>query len=131
MGSKKDGFGVQSGRGGYHRKSCKTILFESITHYNFNPYVKKSDLQSLCKTVVWNLLLQNAPPLLLPTIEPCPTFGCLLGHGPNGLRVGRQLRILVATPMRILIYGMKSWRPWPPTLAANFTPRNRFWVQAK
>src|SRR5260370_16011631 len=72
MGSKKDGFGVQSGRGGYHRKSCKTILFESITHYNFNPYVKKSDLQSLCKTVVWNLLLQNAPPLLLPTIEPCP-----------------------------------------------------------
>src|SRR5260370_13083067 len=48
--------------GGYHTKSWKTLLFESITHYNFNPYVKKSDLQSLCKTVVWNLLLQNAPP---------------------------------------------------------------------
>src|SRR5260370_36262360 len=70
--------GVKKGRiwvskwkgGGYHTKSCKTLLFESITHYNFNPYVKKSDLQSLCKTVVWNLLLQNAPPLLLPTIEP-------------------------------------------------------------
>src|SRR5260370_15262749 len=78
-GSKKDGFGLQSGRGGYHTKSCKTLLFESITHYNFNPYVKKSDLQSLCKTVVWNLLLQNAPPLLLPTIEPCQkTLGSYL-----------------------------------------------------
>src|SRR5260370_9270219 len=67
---KKGRIWVTKWKGGYHTKSCKTLLFESITHYNFNPYVKKSDLQSLCKTVVWNLLLQNAPPLLLPTIEP-------------------------------------------------------------
>src|SRR5260370_37588008 len=58
---KKGRIWVTKWKGGYHTRSCKTLLFESITHYNLNPYVKKSDLQSLCKTVVWDLLLQNAP----------------------------------------------------------------------
>src|SRR5260370_2772346 len=48
------------GGGGDHTKSCKTLLFESITHYNFNPYFKKNNLQTLCTTIFCNRVCQNA-----------------------------------------------------------------------